>query len=73
MPVSTTFEQNKMSGSMLPAGFESKIFLTNLAASRREIPVPLNNSLADVISLSMVLIIPMSTPNFKKTFEVFDS
>ena len=42
-------------------GKASRMFLTNLAASNNDIPVPFKRVFAEIISLSMVFRIPMST------------
>lgn len=53
-------------------GKASRMFLTNLAASNNDMSEPLKRALAEIISLSMVLRIPMSTLKIQNTLEVFE-
>ena len=71
LPTSITFAQNSIGAILEFFGKASRMFLTNLAASNNDIPVPFKRVFAEIISLSMVLRILLSTyfyPHFIHSF-----
>lgn len=72
LPTSITFAQNCIGAILEFFGKASSMFLTILAASNNDMFVPLKRDFAEIISLSMVLRIPMSTLKIQNTLEVFE-
>lgn len=73
LPTSITFAQNFIGAILEFFGKASRMFLTNLAASNNDMSEPLKRALAEIISLSMVFRIPVSTLKIQNTLEIFDN